>query len=207
LCGTRDGNRWRNEMSSLVEAEQAPPERRDRMIASFNRSYTAYEQTYRSCTPAAEVAISRYISEGARLSRDIATRYGNSAGLSAGTLTFLKGGTRRCRTCTLSFTFRSPLPWRGGPFFVRAFPFPPMLSNDNAGGTEDERRAALAYLSDAWEEARLDGIDGDCLAQVALFAALHELVSTYGEDATARFAEGLSERIRHGEFSLPPRRQ
>jgi uncharacterized protein (TIGR02301 family) len=77
LCGTRDGNRWRNEMSSLVEAEQPPAERRDRMIASFNRSYTAYEQTYRSCTPAAELAIRRYVSEGAKLSRDIATRYGN----------------------------------------------------------------------------------------------------------------------------------
>jgi hypothetical protein len=66
----------------------------------------------------------------------------------------------------------------------------------------DERRAAYAYLSEAWEEARLDGIDGDCMAQVALFAALGELVSTYGEDATARFAEGLSERIRRGEFTL-----
>ncbi len=77
LCGTADGSRWRNEMSSLVEAEQAPPERRDRMVASFNRSYTAYEQSYRSCTPAAELAISRYITEGAKLSREIATRYGN----------------------------------------------------------------------------------------------------------------------------------
>jgi uncharacterized protein (TIGR02301 family) len=77
LCGTADGSRWRTEMSSLIEAEQAPPERRDRMIASFNRSYVAYEQSYRSCTPAAEMAISRYIAEGAKLSREIATRYGN----------------------------------------------------------------------------------------------------------------------------------
>lgn len=77
LCGSADGNRWRNEMSGLIDAEQAPPERRDRMIASFNRSYTAYEQSYRSCTPAAEVAISRYVAEGAKLSREIATRYGN----------------------------------------------------------------------------------------------------------------------------------
>ncbi len=77
LCGTADGNRWRNEMSSLIDAEQAPAERRDRMIASFNRSYVAYEATYRSCTPAAELAISRYITEGAKLSREIATRYGN----------------------------------------------------------------------------------------------------------------------------------
>jgi hypothetical protein len=90
---------------------------------------------------------------------------------------------------------------------VRAIPLPASLSDETSAGTEDERRAALAYLSEAWEEARLDGIDGDCLAQVALFAAIHELVSTYGEDATARFAEGLSERIRHGEFSMPPRPQ
>jgi uncharacterized protein (TIGR02301 family) len=77
LCGTADGSRWRNEMSSLIDAEQAPAERRDRMIASFNRSYGAYEQTYRSCTPAAELAITRFIDEGAKLSREIATRYGN----------------------------------------------------------------------------------------------------------------------------------
>ena len=77
LCGTVDGSRWRNEMSSLIEAEQPPAERRDRLIASFNRSYVAYEQTYRSCTPAAGLAIRRFIDEGAKLSREIATRYGN----------------------------------------------------------------------------------------------------------------------------------
>jgi len=90
---------------------------------------------------------------------------------------------------------------------VRAFPLPVSLADTTAAGSEDERRAALAYLSEAWEEARLEGIDGDCLAQVSLFTAIHELVSTYGEDATARFAEGLGERIRRGEFSLPLRRQ
>lgn len=77
LCGTADGSRWRDEMGSLIEAEQPPAERRDRLVASFNRSYVAYEQTYRSCTPAAELAIRRFVDEGARLSREIATRYGN----------------------------------------------------------------------------------------------------------------------------------
>ena len=77
LCGTKDGSRWRNEMNGMIEAEQAPPERRDRMIASFNRSYVAYEQSYRTCTPAADLAIRRFLDEGARLSREIATRYGN----------------------------------------------------------------------------------------------------------------------------------
>lgn len=77
LCGAKDGSRWRNEMQGLIESEQPPAERRDRMIASFNRSYVAYEQTYRNCTPAADLAIRRFIDEGARLSREIATRYGN----------------------------------------------------------------------------------------------------------------------------------
>jgi hypothetical protein len=40
-----------------------------------------------------------------------------------------------------------------------------------------------------------------------LFTALAELVSTYGEDAAARYAEGLPSRIRNGEFSLDLRRQ
>jgi hypothetical protein len=66
----------------------------------------------------------------------------------------------------------------------------------------DHKRAAVGYITEAWAEARLDGIDGDCLAQTCLFAALAELVTTYGEDATARFAEGLAARIRNGEFSL-----
>ncbi len=71
----------------------------------------------------------------------------------------------------------------------------------------EQRQVAIGYLHEAWAEARLDGIDGDCMAQAALFAALSELVTTYGEDATAKFATGLSERIANGEFSLEFSRQ
>ena len=71
----------------------------------------------------------------------------------------------------------------------------------------EQKRAALGYLQEAWAEARLDGIDGDCLAQACLFAALAEFVSTYGEEAAATFVEGLSERIRNREFSLEQSRQ
>lgn len=77
LCGARESTRWREEMSRLIEAEQPPEERRGKLVASFNRSYTAYEQTYRSCTPAAQLAVTRFVDEGAKLSREIATRYGN----------------------------------------------------------------------------------------------------------------------------------
>jgi len=77
------------------------------------------------------------------------------------------------------------------------------------GNTPDheQKRAALGYLHEAWVEARIDGIDGDCLAQACLFAAFAELVTTYGEEAAAEFAEGLAVRIRNGEFSLAMARQ
>ncbi|MGE0566094.1 MAG: hypothetical protein AB7O50_16455 [Pseudolabrys sp.] len=71
----------------------------------------------------------------------------------------------------------------------------------------EQKRVALGYLQEAWAEARLDGVDGDCLAQACLFAALAEFVTTYGEDAAAEFTQGLSDRIRNGEFSLDQARQ
>jgi len=67
---------------------------------------------------------------------------------------------------------------------------------------QDQKRAALTYLNEAWAEARHDGVDGDCLAQASLFAAFAELVGTYGEDAVAKFVEGLAGRVRSGEFSV-----
>ena len=66
----------------------------------------------------------------------------------------------------------------------------------------EQKQAALSYLNEAWAEARHDGVDGDCLAQASVFAALAELVATYGEDAVAKFAEGLPSRVHNGEFSL-----
>jgi hypothetical protein len=65
----------------------------------------------------------------------------------------------------------------------------------------EQKQAALGYLSEAWAEARHDGVDGDCLALASLFAAFAELVKTYGEDAVAGFVEGLPARVRNGEFS------
>jgi hypothetical protein len=71
----------------------------------------------------------------------------------------------------------------------------------------EQKRLALGYLHDAWVEARHDGIEGDCLAQTALFLALAELITTYGEEPAARYAENLSTRIRNGEFSIDLSRQ
>ncbi|MGY4626491.1 MULTISPECIES: hypothetical protein [unclassified Bradyrhizobium] len=71
----------------------------------------------------------------------------------------------------------------------------------------EQKQAALSYLNEAWAEARHDGVDGDCLAQASLFAAFAELVGTYGEDAVAKFVEGLPGRVRNGEFSVGVSRQ
>lgn len=71
----------------------------------------------------------------------------------------------------------------------------------------EQKRLALGYMQDAWTEARHDGVEGDCLAQTALFLALAELISTYGEEPAARYAENLSTRIRNGEFSVQLSRQ
>src|SRR5262245_8414871 len=80
-------------------------------------------------------------------------------------------------------------------------PTPLSIAHDPLPDLE-QKRTALGYLSEAWADARHDGVDGDCLAQASLFIAMAELVSTYGEDAVAKYVEGLSARVRNGEFSL-----
>jgi uncharacterized protein (TIGR02301 family) len=77
ICGSNEGNKWRNEMQALLDAETPAGERRARMIAGFNRGYNGFQQTYRSCTPAATLAIRRYIDEGLKISRDLTARYAN----------------------------------------------------------------------------------------------------------------------------------
>jgi len=72
-------------------------------------------------------------------------------------------------------------------------------------GADDERRAALAYVTEAFAEAILAGIESESFAHAALFAALQELVETYGEDAVATFAGRLPERISAGEFTIAQR--
>ena len=77
ICGANEGQKWRNEMQALVDAETPAGERRSRMIAGFNRGYNGFQQTYRTCTPAATVAIKRFLDEGSRISRDLTARYAN----------------------------------------------------------------------------------------------------------------------------------
>ena len=77
ICGNNEGLKWRNEMQALIDAETPGGDRRARMIAAFNRGYNGFQQTYRTCTPAATGAVRRYIDEGVKISRDRTARYAN----------------------------------------------------------------------------------------------------------------------------------
>ena len=77
ICGSNEGQKWRNEMQALLDSEAPSGERRSRLSASYNRGYRGFQQTYRTCTPAADVAIRRYLEEGAKIAREITARYSN----------------------------------------------------------------------------------------------------------------------------------
>jgi hypothetical protein len=83
-------------------------------------------------------------------------------------------------------------------------PQAPNAADQRARSPEDQKRAALAAILDAWEKALGEGVDADMLASTALFAALTDMVDMHGEAAVAEFAETLGPRIRSGEFSMRP---
>jgi uncharacterized protein (TIGR02301 family) len=77
ICGAKEGQKWRNEVQALIDAEAPAGDRRTRMVASFNRGFRVFQQTYRTCTPAAELVIRRYLEEGSKIAREVTARYAN----------------------------------------------------------------------------------------------------------------------------------
>lgn len=76
LCGERS-NEWRDQMDAVILAENPDPTRKARLIASFNRGYRSFSESYSTCTESALAAIDLYMKEGDRLSSEIITGYGN----------------------------------------------------------------------------------------------------------------------------------
>lgn len=69
----------------------------------------------------------------------------------------------------------------------------------------EKKQAALKFLSAAWNEAVAEGIDPEILAHAALFAALSDLIGTYGEEPVAELVQRLGERVLRSEFTLDRR--
>ena len=76
LCGAPDASEWPKRMQALLEAEGTTQGRRERLAGAYNRGYRGYALTYRTCTSSAGEATARFLAEGDRLSRSLASRYG-----------------------------------------------------------------------------------------------------------------------------------
>jgi uncharacterized protein (TIGR02301 family) len=77
ICNSNEGQKWRNEALALINAEAPNGKRHDDLVASFNRGYRGFAQSYHTCTPAADLVIRRYLEEGEKIARDITARYAN----------------------------------------------------------------------------------------------------------------------------------
>ena len=76
LCGSAEGDLWRDQMQALIEAENPDFVGRLKLADSFNRGYDSYGSVYLSCTPSARLTIGRFMEEGALLAGEIVARYG-----------------------------------------------------------------------------------------------------------------------------------
>ena len=54
-------------MSELLMSEGHSALRRARLTRSFNKGYRSYSRTYNTCSPSAQNAINRFLTEGAAL--------------------------------------------------------------------------------------------------------------------------------------------
>lgn len=71
----------------------------------------------------------------------------------------------------------------------------------------EESVEALHFILEAWEEGTDSGIAPELMAYAAIYTALTDLVTTFGEDAVITLVDGLSARVRAGEFTLYRTRQ
>lgn len=78
LCKADGETEWRDAMQALIDSETVTePDRRERLIASYNRGFRAFAAVYSGCTEAARLAEDGYRREGATLATEIVARYGN----------------------------------------------------------------------------------------------------------------------------------
>lgn len=74
LCSADDGQRWRDHMQALINAETSSAQRKARIARSFNQGYRSYSRTYTTCTPSAQTAIAKFMTEGAEISDNLAEK-------------------------------------------------------------------------------------------------------------------------------------
>ncbi|MFA7307306.1 MAG: TIGR02301 family protein [Hyphomicrobium sp.] len=71
LCSANEGQYWRDRMRELMDAEGSSALRRAKLTRAFNQGYRSYSRTYNTCSPSAQTAITRFLSEGSSLSEGL----------------------------------------------------------------------------------------------------------------------------------------
>ena len=71
LCGSNDGQQWREGMRDIIESEGSTAVRRATLSRRFNRGYRGYSRTYRSCTSSAQATIERFLKEAIQISDEL----------------------------------------------------------------------------------------------------------------------------------------
>ena len=78
-----------------------------------------------------------------------------------------------------------------------------MSEEDGVFLPEDEqKRLALKMILEVWEDALAQGVAAEMVASSAIFAALTDMIETYGEESVAEMVAEWPHRIREGEFTL-----
>ena len=67
LCGNTDGQLWRDRMRELLDAEGTSALRKARLTRSFNNGYRSYSRTYQTCTPSAQTAVTKFMTEAVEI--------------------------------------------------------------------------------------------------------------------------------------------
>lgn len=68
--------------------------------------------------------------------------------------------------------------------------------------SSDDSLRALNFILEAWEDGAASGIAPELLAYAAIYTALSDLVSAFGEDEVAKLTAGLGRRVQAGEFTI-----
>jgi len=71
LCVAKDGQKWRDSMRALIEAEGTSAARKARLSRHFNRGYRGYSRSYRSCTPSAQETVERFMAESIEITGEL----------------------------------------------------------------------------------------------------------------------------------------
>ncbi|MDA1311592.1 MAG: hypothetical protein O2985_18605 [Proteobacteria bacterium] len=78
-----------------------------------------------------------------------------------------------------------------------------MSDNQDQFLPEDEqKRMALRMILEVWEDALAQGVAAEMVASSAIFAALTDMIESYGEETVAEMVAEWPHRIREGEFTL-----